>query len=100
MNQILNIDLGIGIRGNEILTKPYFSYDLPRGAKILSVTWEVNRAIFWYLSDIRKDVEERKFRLVSTGDLLIKEDVEDLKFICTFQVPNTLYTFHLFEIIK
>jgi len=77
----------------------YFSLDLPRGAKILTVQEQYDKPQIWALVNPEGLVETRNFRLAGTGHP-IKETEKILNFVGTFQLRRGSFIGHLFEIKK
>ncbi len=75
----------------------YFSLDLPRGAKILTIQAQYDEPVLWALVSPELPNEIRQFRLAWTGHQ-IKEPEESLHFIGTFQLIKDNFTGHLFEL--
>jgi len=75
----------------------YFSLDLPRGAKILTVQVGGGKPQLWALVNEHTCTTKRNFRLAETGEL-IQENTEELNYIDTFQQNGGNYVCHLFEI--
>ena len=76
----------------------YFTIEMPEDAKIISIQMQKSMPQLWALVDSDKPKKKRKFRLAGTGHQ-IKENINDLQFIDTFQVHGAL-VFHVFEIIE
>lgn len=74
----------------------YFSLDLPKDAKILSVASQDRTGQMWVLVNPGNKTERRNFRLADTGQK-IDDDEATLNFIGTFH--HTGYVGHVFEII-
>lgn len=66
---------------------------MPRGAKILSVQAQSNRAILWYLCDSEAPMEDRTIVRVVTGDA----PPEGVLFIGTVQLDGGNFVVHIFE---
>ncbi len=78
----------------------YFSLNLPKGAKILTVREQHGKPQLWALVKLVKHGEPnetRNFRLAGTGDP-IKEDPKKLNYIGTFQLAGGVIIGHIFEI--
>ena len=76
----------------------YFELDLPKNAIILKADIQFNKPVLWALIDPKEDKKEKRvFRFAGTGHP-IKEDIEKLKYINTFQVQGGMSIFHIFEI--
>ncbi|MDI6603274.1 MAG: hypothetical protein QME57_04180 [Patescibacteria group bacterium] len=85
------------IHNYSIPVQDYFSLNLPKGAKILTVQTEKGEPKIWALVNPAYPTETRNFRLAVTGHP-IKESEEDLKYIGTFQLCEAGLIGHLFEI--
>lgn len=74
----------------------YFTLDLPKGAKPLSVQEQGGEVQMWCLVNDNETIYERRtFRLAGTGHP-IKDNVV---FIGTFQLDGGSLVFHLFEVV-
>ena len=72
---------------------------MPKGAEVISVASQFNKACMWALVDPKAELEPREFKVAGTG-LDIVHDVDvPLKFIGTFQLAEGRFIGHLFEII-
>lgn len=80
-----------------IKVEDYFSLDLPKGARILTVQAQYDEPQLWALVDKNKPNEKRNFRLAGTGHP-IKESSESLNYIGTFQLAGGSFIGHVFEI--
>lgn len=80
-----------------IPVEDYFSLDLPKGAKILTVQEQHGEPQLWALVNKDKPNEKRNFRLVGTGHP-VKESPESLNYISTFQLADGSFIGHVFEI--
>lgn len=81
----------------------YFSIELPRGAKILTVQEQRGKPQIWALVNPESSTEIREFCIVGTGNM-IDNDEETLEYIGTFQIHKGVFRHliigHLFEIRK
>lgn len=81
----------------------YFSLELPRGAKILTMQEQRGKPQIWALVNPESSTEIREFCIVGTGDM-IDDDEETLEYIGTLQIHNGVFRHliigHLFEIRK
>ena len=75
----------------------YFSFGLPKGAKILTVREQHGKLQLWALVKQGEPDETRNFRLAGTGHP-IKESPETLNYIGTFQLEGGSIIGHIFEI--
>ena len=75
----------------------YFSLDLPKGAKILTVQEQHGKPQLWALVKQGERNEKRNFRLADTGQP-IEESPETLNYIGTFQLTGGSFIGHVFEI--
>ncbi len=80
-----------------IPVEDYFSLDLPKGAKILTVQEQHGKPQLWALVKRGEPNETRNFRLAGTGHP-IKESPEMLNYIGTFQIAGGSFIGHVFEI--
>ena len=80
-----------------IPVEDYFSLDLPKGAKILTVQEQHGKPQLWALVKRGEPNETRNFRLAGTGHP-IKESPEMLNYIGTFQIAGGSFIGHIFEI--
>lgn len=80
-----------------IPVEDYFSLNLPKGAKILTVQEQNNEPQIWALVEGSQPDETRNFRLSGTGHP-IKEDPGILEYIGTFQLVGGGFIGHVFEI--
>lgn len=80
-----------------IPVKDYFSLNLPKGAKVLTVREQYNEPQLWALVEKGVSTEKRNFRLAGTGHL-IEEAPDTLNYIGTFQLDGGDYIGHVFEI--
>jgi len=74
----------------------YFSLDLPKGAKILTVQVQHEMPFIWALVNPNVSKEMRHFKVAGTGHN-IDEHPDALIYIGTFQLSNGALVFHLFE---
>ena len=70
---------------------------LPKGAKILTVLLQFDKAAFWAEVDPSEPDETRSFVIVGTGELLPKWE---LQYVGTYQLENGTNIQHLFEVIS
>lgn len=82
-----------------VMGKDYFSFDMPRGAKILTVQLQYGEPRMWALVNPKNPKETRNFLIAVTGGE-IKEKKENLNYIGTFQQAEGRFVGHLFEIKK
>lgn len=76
----------------------YFSLDLPKGAKILTVQEQRGIPQLWAFIKLgEEEVEKRNFLLAGTGHP-IKESPERLNYVGTFQTFGGGFVGHVFEI--
>jgi hypothetical protein len=75
----------------------YFLLEIPDGARVLSVDVQHGVPCLWVLCDPDKSYECRKFRLIGTGDP-IRESMDQLRFIGTFQMNDGYLIIHVFEV--
>lgn len=75
----------------------YFSLDLPKEAKILTVQEQHGKPQLWALVKQDEPNKKRSFRLVGTGHP-IEESPETLNYIGTFQLAGGGFIGHVFEI--
>ncbi len=80
-----------------IPVEDYFSLDLPKGAKILTVQEQHGEAQVWALVNPDNPTETRNFRLAGTGHP-IEENPDTLDYIGTFQLAGGSFIGHVFEI--
>ena len=80
-----------------IPVEDYFSLDLPKGVKILTVQEQHGKPQLWALVKRGEPNETRNFRLAGTGHP-IKESPEMLNYIGTFQIAGGSFIGHIFEI--
>ena len=76
----------------------YFDLELPRGAQVLTVNKQYNNLILWALVNPILPHIKRYFRLAGTGHP-IKESINILDYINTFQLEDGALIFHVFEIL-
>ncbi len=77
--------------------KDYFNIIMPIGSEILCVQAQNDEPQIWALVNIElKETEERYFKQVGTGHLILDEN---LKYIGTFQLIERLFVGHIFEIL-
>ena len=77
--------------------KSEFNLLLPKESEILTIQIDnkTGRPCFWALIDHEKDLEERYFKLITTGEIIF----EDKKiYLGTYQKDD--FVGHLFELIK
>lgn len=84
MSVIYKYELGDGLR----------SYDLPKGARILSVAIQRDVPYMWALVEPQEPMEQRKIMLTGTG---VPFDGGPYKFIGTMLTPDQRFVFHVFE---
>jgi hypothetical protein len=72
---------------------------MPKGAVILTVQTQNETPCIWALVDESAEHEMREFRMYGTGHE-IKEDIEKLQYVGTFQLRGGSLVFHLFELWK
>ncbi len=77
----------------------YFSLELPKGAKILTVQEQDGEPQIWALVKSYAPMEERNFILVGTGHAIL-EAPSKLKYIGTFQCAEREFVGHLFEEVE
>ncbi len=77
--------------------KNYFSLNLPKGAKILTVQEQGDELQLWALVEENAPNEIRSFCFVGTGHCV--KDFDNLVYINTVQRSRGGYVYHLFEII-
>ncbi|MBD3282443.1 MAG: hypothetical protein GF387_02430 [Candidatus Portnoybacteria bacterium] len=80
-----------------IPVEDYFSLDLPKGAKVLTVQEQHDEPQLWALVEKGVSTEKRNFRLAGTGHP-IEEKPETLNYIGTFQLAGGSFIGHVFEI--
>jgi hypothetical protein len=77
---------------------PDGAIELPKGARILTVTVGDGLPFLWALVDPEAALELKHFRSFSTGELF---DAQGLEYLATVQVPGepegSMVVFHLFE---
>lgn len=79
----------------------YFTLELPKDAKILTVQIQRKMPQLWAAVDSEAEKETRHFRLSETGHPLGGSDFLKMSnYIGTFQIENGTLVFHLFEIKK
>lgn len=66
---------------------------MPKNARILDLQVQDNQATIWVLVNPGNEKEERRFRIIGTGDPLPQEIALD--YIGTIQMPPLVW--HLFE---
>jgi len=71
--------------------------NLPKGAELLSVQNQNERACLWGLVKPNEEKEERCFEIFGTGHEIHSDMGVDRKYIGTFQMQNGGLVFHLFE---
>jgi hypothetical protein len=69
-------------------------FNIPKGAKALSVVMQRGNIVAYMLVDPRNEMEKRKFVLLGTGWDLPDQLMEDLDFVGT--VNDEPYIWHLF----
>ena len=77
--------------------KDYFSLELPKGAKILTVQTQRGEPQIWALVNPGNPTETRNFRFAGTGHP-ITESEKELNYIGTFQLQGGGFIGHIFEI--
>jgi hypothetical protein len=71
------------------------TYAMPKGAKVLSVGLQRDRAQMWFLCDPEAtEKTDRQFLFTGTGHPF---DGDSLKFIGTMMNEGQTYIFHVFE---
>jgi hypothetical protein len=79
-------------------TKAEFEIEMDECGKILKVEIQGAQACMWALvNPIAKKIS-RKFLVLGTG-IETNYNMNDLKFISTFQVQGGAFIFHIFEIV-
>ena len=77
---------------------PDGAIELPKAARILTVTIEDGLPFLWALVDPTATLELRRFRSFSTGEFF---DAQGLEYLATIQLPGepegSITVFHLFE---
>lgn len=74
------------------------SIKIPKGATILSANEQDNKAYIWCMVDTNNELEERRFNIYGTGDI-IDENINQ-KFISTVMLWNGTLVFHIFEVLE
>ena len=74
--------------------KPSCSFEMPIGAKILSVHEQYGEARMWAMVDTDNKIEARKFRSYGTGHPMPDNPGD---YIGTFLIENGSLVFHVFE---
>lgn len=77
----------------------YFTLELPKRAKILTVQSQRGVPYLWILVDPEEKLMKRTFRVAGIGHIIDEPD-EKLNYINTFQLYNGDLVFHLFEVFK
>ena len=67
---------------------------MPKGAQVLSVQAQADRAVLWALVDPEAEREAREFRMLLTGDEFRQEPLSHLG---TVQLHDGRYVLHVFE---
>ena len=80
------------------LEEDYFSLELPKGAKILSVQRQPDNGKIWALVDTEAKEEKRSFRQFETGAPIVY-NLKTLKYIGTLRVRHGGAVGHVFEIV-
>lgn len=78
----------------------YFTLDLPRGAKVLSVAEQHGSVQLWALVNTDRDAptDRRMFRFAGTGHQ-ISDEIESLAHVSTFFMEGGSLVFHVFEVL-
>lgn len=74
-----------------------FQIEMPKGAEILSVQSQNDKPALWAICDIHAEKEKRNFSIIGTGHRM---NMDDKKYIGTFQMTEGILVWHLFEIVK
>lgn len=80
--------------------KDYFTLELPKNAKILTIQTQRGTPQLWAMVDSETEKETRHFRLSGTGHPLGNDYLRIINYIGTFQIENGALVFHLFEVKK
>lgn len=73
--------------------------DLPENSKVLCVDEQFNNIKLWVLVDEDAKKEPREFRVVATGEPIIKAFGQKLDYIGTVKLNSGRFMFHIFEVI-
>lgn len=78
------------------------AYDMPAGAKILTVQVQDDTPVLWALVNPLAPKEPRQIRFIPTGQDMEGDNNGGLEYINTFQIPTArgILVFHAFEILK
>ena len=71
------------------------TFDMPKGARVLSVQVQAGKPYIWAVVDPAREREQRFFSLRGTGHP--DNGAGDMRFIGTFQLAGGGLVFHLFE---
>lgn len=72
---------------------------IPIGGQILSIQAQGNTPCMWVLVDPNASKENRKFRTFGTGAPVEDNELDNSKFIGTYQLFGGSLIFHVFEIL-
>lgn len=78
----------------------YFTLELPKDAKILTIQTQRGTPQLWAMIDSEVEKETRYFRLSGTGHPMGEDYLRIINYVGTFQIENGALVFHLFEIKK
>jgi len=84
----------------QIPIEDYFTLELPKQARILTIQIQREMPQLWAIVDPEAEKETRYFRLSGTGHPLGEDYLRIINYIETFQMENGALVFHLFEIKK
>jgi hypothetical protein len=73
-----------------------FDLNMPAGARILSVQVQRGKPYVWALCCPDNEIEKRRLCVVGTGHST-PENIENARFVGTFQLNGGELVFHLFE---
>ncbi len=75
----------------------YSTFQLPKGAEILTVQLQKDKPCIWVLVDTERELEERHFETFGTGhEISYKKGVSKI-YVGTYQIANGSLVFHVFE---
>lgn len=73
-----------------------FTLSMPCGAKPLVIDWQYGELMMWALVDGQAPQEDRRFRILGTGQYIEDKDIERFEHVGTIQVNSGQYIWHLF----
>lgn len=74
----------------------YFEFDMPGGAKILTVQMQNGKPYMWAMVNPEEELQKRTFRMAGIGHSINEREI--IGYIGTFQMQDGTLVFHLFEI--